>query len=109
MTEVTYLIGRFMTNFISHKVLRASRQVFILKSRKWCLLSTVWRFLEIVLGINGLAIFGDDAWYQRVGNFWKWCLVSTGWQFLDVALGINGLAIVGGGSTRDFLIRPFIF
>ena len=98
-----------MTNFMSHKVLRASRQVFILKSRKWSLLSTGWRFLEIVLGINGLAIFGDDAWYQRVGNFWKWCLVSTGWQFLEVALGINGLAIVGGGSTRDFLIRPFIF
>ena len=109
VTEVMYLIGRFMTNFMSHKVLRASRQVFILKSRKWCLLSTGWRFLEIVLGINGLAIFGDDAWYQRVGNFWKWCLVSTGWQFLEVALGINGLAIVGGGSTRDFLIRPFIF
>ena len=63
MTEVTYLIGRFMTNFMSHKVLRASRQVFILKSRKWSLLSTGWRFLEIVLGINGLAIFGDGAWY----------------------------------------------
>ena len=72
MTEVMYLIGRFMTNFMSHKVLRASRQVFILKSRKWCWLSTGWRFLEIVLGINGLAIFGGGAWYQRVGNCWRW-------------------------------------
>ena len=96
MTEVTYLIGRFMANFMSHKVLRASRPSFYFKVE------------EMVLGINGLAIFGNGAWYQRVGNFWKWCLLSTGWQFLEMVFGINGLAIFGGGSTRDFLIHPFM-
>lgn len=59
VTEVMYLIGRFMTNFMSHKVLRASRASFYFKAE------------EMVLGINGLGIFG-------------------------------------GGSTRDFLIHPFI-
>lgn len=60
MTEVMYLIGRFMTNFMSHKVLRASRASFYFKAE------------EMVLGINGLAIFGGGAWYQRVGNCWRW-------------------------------------